>query len=62
MKQFYLVISMDIGLTNILGQMILHGQIKWYDYMDLYKGQINEFVDWVTGTSSLTGNNVTEGL
>jgi hypothetical protein len=30
--------------------------------MDLYKGQINEFVDWVTGTSSLTGNNVTEGL
>jgi hypothetical protein len=27
-KLFYLAISMDIGLMNILGQMILHGQIK----------------------------------
>lgn len=30
--------------------------------MDLYTGKINEFVDWVTGTSSLTGNSVTGGL
>lgn len=30
--------------------------------MDLYNGKINEFVDWVSGTDSLTGNNVTGGL
>jgi hypothetical protein len=30
--------------------------------MDLYNGKINEFVDWVTGTNSLTGNSVTGGL
>lgn len=30
--------------------------------MDLYTGKINEFVDWVTGMSSLTGNSVTDGL
>ena len=30
--------------------------------MDLYNGKINEFVDWVDGTDSLTGNSVTGGL
>ncbi len=30
--------------------------------MDLYNGKINEFVDWVTGTDSFTGNSVTGGL
>lgn len=30
--------------------------------MDLYNGKINEFVDWVTGADSLTGNNATGGL
>ena len=30
--------------------------------MDLYNGKINEFVDWVSGNSSLTGQNVTNGL
>lgn len=30
--------------------------------MDLYNGKINEFVDWIDGTSSITGNSVTDGL
>lgn len=30
--------------------------------MDLYNGKITEFVDWVDGTNSLTGNSVTGGL
>lgn len=30
--------------------------------MDLYNGKITEFVDWVDGTDSLTGNSVTGGL
>ena len=30
--------------------------------MDLYNGKINEFVDWVSGTDSFTGRNVTDGL
>ena len=29
--------------------------------MDLYNGKINEFVDWLTGDNSYTGQNVTEG-
>ena len=30
--------------------------------MDLYTGQINEFVDWVSGNNSFTGLNATGGL
>ena len=30
--------------------------------MQTYKGKINEFVDWVDGTDSFTGRNVTNGL
>ena len=30
--------------------------------METYNGHINEFVDWVTGLNSYTGENVTEGL
>lgn len=30
--------------------------------METYNGQINEFVDWVSGVDSFTGNNVTGGL
>ena len=30
--------------------------------MDLYTGQINEFIDWVSGTNSFTGQNATGGL
>ena len=30
--------------------------------MDLYREKINEFVDWVSGNNSLTGQNVTNGL
>ena len=30
--------------------------------MDLYTGRINEFIDWTSGNSSLTGQNVTDGL
>lgn len=30
--------------------------------MDLYTGKINEFVDWVTGKHSFTGQSVTDGL
>jgi hypothetical protein len=29
---------------------------------ETYKGQINEFVDWVTGDNEITGQNQTEGL
>ena len=43
----------------ILGQMILLGQIK---IMDLYNQPINEFVDWVTGLNTFTGEDVTGGL
>jgi hypothetical protein len=30
--------------------------------MDLYNGEINEFVDWVTGENSFTKKNDTGGL
>ena len=30
--------------------------------MDLYNGKINEFVDWVSGKDSFTGQDVTGGL
>lgn len=30
--------------------------------MDLYTGKINEFVDWVSGKNSFTGQSITEGL
>jgi hypothetical protein len=30
--------------------------------MDLYNGKINEFVDWVSGENTFTGENVTGGL
>ena len=30
--------------------------------METYKGKINEFVDWVSGIDSLTGESVTGGL
>jgi hypothetical protein len=30
--------------------------------MQTYKGKINEFVDWINGTDSFTGRNVTNGL
>jgi hypothetical protein len=30
--------------------------------MDLYTGKINEFVDWVTGKSSITGLSVTDNM
>jgi len=30
--------------------------------MDLYTGKINEFVDWVTGKHSFTGQSITDGL
>jgi len=29
---------------------------------DLYTGKINEFIDWITGYNSFTGNNSTGGL
>ena len=56
---------MDIGWMNILGQMNYRGLIKIYNMdntTNTYTGQINEYVDWVTGKDSLSEQNVTDGL
>jgi len=48
---------MDIGWMNILGQMNYRGLIKIYNMdntTNTYTGQINEYVDWVTGKDSLS--------